>query len=224
MIHDKTEMVSNAMWGSRLSPHLREIILLLVHKKIVVQSSIHRASHLATCEHQYIFLFLEDRGKLSTKNIQLVADSADSPWETSTLCPPRAPSPAPAQLGWALARWCQGSPAQPMRAQHGFSWTNHSSPAPVRSSPTPSASACRRPARGGYSAAPPPANQSEVRTVVMWPALHQWQLTWRLHCRSLMAFRLPFQCSSWNTVITWTEKVISVGYSCQRHFAKCWQL
>ena len=189
-----------------------------VHKKIVVQSSIHRASHLATCEHQYIFLFLEDRGKLSTKNIQLGADSAASPWETSTLCPPRAQSPARARLGWAPERWCPGSPAQPMRVQHGFSWTNHSSPAPARSSPAPSASACRRPARGGCSAAPPPANQSEVRTVVTWPALHQCQLTWRLHCRSLMAFRLPFQCRSWNTVITWTEKVISIGLSRQRHF------
>ena len=73
MMHDKTEMVSNAIWGSRLSPHLREIILLFVHKKIVVQSSIHRASHLATCEHQYIFLFLEDRGKLSTINYKYPA-------------------------------------------------------------------------------------------------------------------------------------------------------
>ena len=125
-----------------------------------------------------------------------------SPCGTSAPAPTCAPSPAPPPPPAAPCPACPAAPAQPIRCQHAIVLTNHSSPAPGTSSPAPSWSACRHPASGGCSAAPPPANQSEVRTAVTWPALHQWQLTWRLHCRSRMAAREPFQCSSWNTVIS----------------------
>ena len=80
-----------------------------------------------------------------------------SPCGTSAPAPTCAPSPAPPPPPAAPCPACPAAPAQPIRCQHAIVLTNHSSPAPATSSPAPSWSACRHPASGGCSAAPPPA-------------------------------------------------------------------
>ena len=101
---------------------------------------------------------------------------------------------------------------QPFSQSQSQSSSWLSRPALEQSSQGPSAISCRRPVPDGCSVGPPTMVRM-MRKMMKFKIFLFVATSCRLHCRSLIAFRLPFQWSNWNhnkciviviiTIITW---------------------